>query len=209
VEFLVRLFRALANRRRIAILRLLCAFGEMRVSAIARATAVRLPNVSGHLAMLVAVGLVWRRRSGRFVYYSLAGSASHPVTGTVLELLTRAFGGMDGNDPADVARATGDAASPASDAALFAAFTAFTHPRRLQILRHLARGEAGPLLALSAALSMSPAACGRHVEKLERRRMVRKHGAKGGLVLTLGNGVGWPGRMLAEAVVSALTAPGR
>lgn len=206
MEFLVRLFRALANRRRIAILRLLCAFGEMRVSAIARATAVRLPIVSGHLAMLVAVGLLWRRRSGRFVYYSLAGSASHPVTGTVLELLTRAFGGMDGNDPADVARATGDAASPASDAALFAAFTAFTHPRRLQILRHLARGDAGPL---SAALSMSPAACGRHVEKLERRRMVRTQGAKGGLVLTLGNGVGWPGRMLAEAVVSALTAPGR
>ena len=65
MEFLVRLFRALANRRRIAVLRLLCVLGETHVSEIAEATSLGMTIVSGHLALLAGVGLLWRRRSGR------------------------------------------------------------------------------------------------------------------------------------------------
>lgn len=54
MEFIVQLFRALANRERIKVLRLLAVFREMRVSAIARATRVRLSAISGHLKVLSA-----------------------------------------------------------------------------------------------------------------------------------------------------------
>ena len=46
MEHLVQLFRALANRRRIEILRLLCVLGELKVSAIAEAASLCLTIVS-------------------------------------------------------------------------------------------------------------------------------------------------------------------
>lgn len=75
------LFRGFADANRLAILSQLAA-GERRVTDIVRATGLRQPNVSAHLACLWECGLVARDRRGREVYY-------RPIEG-VAELLVAA-----------------------------------------------------------------------------------------------------------------------
>ena len=200
MEFIATLFRALANRTRIRILRLLVVLGETTVSDIAAATSVRLSRTSAHLRALVAVGLLWRRRSGRVVDYGLAERASHPVTATVLQSLTRIFGTVTATDPDLVAAADQAGSATCSDAALFACFTAFTHPRRLQIIRHLAVKGTATSGELSCALSMSPSAVQRHVEKLQRRGFVRAKVAGRQTTYALTRGRGSAQQGLLEAV---------
>lgn len=86
MEFIVQLFRALANRERIRILRLLPVFREMTVSAIAEAVARHPSLVSDHLKVLAAAGLVWRRRSGCFVCFT---ALTHPRRLQIIRLLSR------------------------------------------------------------------------------------------------------------------------
>jgi len=188
MEFLVALFRALANRSRIRILRLLAVLGQTNVTQIADAIGVEASRTSAHLKILAAVGLIWRRRSGRVVGYYLAEEATHPVTAAVVEVLRQVFRGVTATDPSVVAHADRQDSDTCSDAALFACFTAFTHPRRLQIIRHLARKGTVASAALVPALSMSPSALHRHLEKLERRGLlsVRAGGVRGACVLKEG-----------------------
>ena len=174
MEFIAQLFRALANRARIRILRLLTVIGEMSVTQIGEATGVEASLISGHLRVLASAGLVWRRRSGRIVRYRLAEKAGNPVTAAVLRMLPHAFGWVDSKKPATVAAADRAGHDTDSDAALFACFTAFTHPRRLQIIRHLARHGTTPSTELGASLSMSMPACMRHLAKLHRRGFLRR-----------------------------------
>jgi DNA-binding transcriptional ArsR family regulator len=129
--------------------------------------------VSAHLGLLASVGLVWRRRSGRRVYYHLAEQPGSRVVAAVLEALHEAFRIVEKDAPRRVARADQAESATNSDAALFACFTAFTHPRRLQIIRHLAAHGTAPFGDLSAKLSISPRACMRHLDKLERRGYLR------------------------------------
>ncbi len=63
--------RTLANPRRLQILALL-AKGEMNVGELAGVLEVPLPNVSQHLALLRAQGLVASRKAGQMVHYRLA-----------------------------------------------------------------------------------------------------------------------------------------
>ena len=58
MEFIVQLFRALACRARIRLLRVLVVFGEMYVSDLARATSLEISLVSAHLKVLAAAGAV-------------------------------------------------------------------------------------------------------------------------------------------------------
>jgi len=177
VEFIVQLFRALANYERIKILRLLVVFQELRVSGIAEATGLSVPSLSGHLKALGSAGLCWKRRSGRHVHYSIAGDAAHPVVNATVAALRRAFASMRPGSQRSVANATSGRSAAESDAALFACFTAFTHPRRLQITRRMASGPAA-LDELASELSMSQSACLRHMAKLSARGMVRPTGDK-------------------------------
>ena len=204
MEFLVRLFRALANRRRIAVLRLLCVLGETPVAEIAEATSLGMTIVSGHLALLAGVGLLWRRRSGRTVYYLLAQSPGHPVTAAVLRVLTQIFRNVNAETPKAIVRATRADPTSESDAALFATFTAFTHPRRLQLLRHLALGNSPTRWEASAALSMSPPAALRHIEKLERRGLIRRRKTGRRLEYRLARPGGRPARALLRAVLDEI-----
>jgi len=172
VEFIVQLFRALACRARIRLLRLMVVFGEMYVSDLARATSLEISLVSAHLKVLAAAGVVWRRRSGRRIAYRLAESAGNPVTARVLGVLTGLFGSIAQADPKQVAEAEQADAASHSDGALFACFTAFTHPRRLQVIRYLGKHGTASMRELAEALSMSIPACVRHLDKLERRGVV-------------------------------------
>lgn len=69
------LFRGFADSSRFAILAEL-AGGERRVTGIVRATGLRQPNVSAHLACLWECGLVARERRGREVHYRLMDGVS-------------------------------------------------------------------------------------------------------------------------------------
>ncbi|MBI2776544.1 MAG: winged helix-turn-helix transcriptional regulator [Chloroflexi bacterium] len=63
--------RALADPKRLCVLESL-AEGEVSVSDLATRVACQVPNMSQHLAVLRAAGLVATRRDGSTVYYRLA-----------------------------------------------------------------------------------------------------------------------------------------
>jgi len=205
METTVQLFRTLANRSRIRILRVLVVLDERRVAQVVEAAGSVRCTASNHLHALAVSGLVWRRRSGRAVYYRLAEEPSNEVTRTVTLLLRRVFGRVRATDPRHVADCDQRESGEYSDDALFACFTAFTHPRRLQIIRHLAEnGQVRPG-RMAAALGMSPPACSRHVSKLSRRgmvRTVRSGGADVCELLAKGTSVG---QTLLRAVLDQLT----
>ncbi len=64
-------FKALGEPARLRMLDVL-RHGEMAVSELITATGLGQANVSKHLQILHAAGLVARRKEGLFVYYSLA-----------------------------------------------------------------------------------------------------------------------------------------
>ena len=63
--------RALADPKRLCVLESL-AVGELSVSELAGRVACQVPNMSQHLAVLRAAGLVASRREGSTVFYRLA-----------------------------------------------------------------------------------------------------------------------------------------
>jgi DNA-binding transcriptional ArsR family regulator len=62
--------RALADPKRLCVLEVLAA-GERSVSDLSREASCHVPNMSQHLAVLRAAGLVVSRRDGSTVYYRL------------------------------------------------------------------------------------------------------------------------------------------
>lgn len=90
VRPLSQLFRALGDETRLRIVALL-AHGELCVCHIEKALDLSQPNVSRHLGVLRAAGVVDARREGTWVYYSISAQ-SHVVVESQLEALTRAFG---------------------------------------------------------------------------------------------------------------------
>ena len=62
--------RALADPKRLCVLESLSA-GELSVSELAGRVACQVPNMSQHLAVLRAAGLVTTRREGSTVFYRL------------------------------------------------------------------------------------------------------------------------------------------
>jgi DNA-binding transcriptional ArsR family regulator len=71
VELQAKLFRGLADPSRLSILRAL-RNGPMAVGEIVKATGMKQPNVSNHLACLRDCGLVAVETQGRFAYYQLS-----------------------------------------------------------------------------------------------------------------------------------------
>lgn len=63
--------RALADPKRLCVLEVL-AGGERSVSELSREASCQVPNMSQHLAVLRAAGLVETRRDGHTVFYRLA-----------------------------------------------------------------------------------------------------------------------------------------
>lgn len=72
MEKLTRLFKALANDRRIAILRLLSQDRALTMTAIAKRINLSFRSTSKHLLLLENVGMLARRQQGLKVYYSLS-----------------------------------------------------------------------------------------------------------------------------------------
>ena len=65
-------FRLLGEPVRLEILNLLHVHGEMNVQDLMQATGQRQANVSKHLNLLSAAGMVSRRKEGLYVYYAIS-----------------------------------------------------------------------------------------------------------------------------------------
>ena len=71
MELVAERFKALAEPARLRLLQCLQA-GELSVNELVEATSLGQANVSKHMQILHAMGLVTRRKEGLFVYYALA-----------------------------------------------------------------------------------------------------------------------------------------
>ena len=74
-DFKAELFRTLANPVRIRILEALRASGSVTVGDLQQRVGAESSNVSQHLALLRARGLVTTRREGTSIWYSVAEPA--------------------------------------------------------------------------------------------------------------------------------------
>ncbi len=90
VRPLTRLFRALGDETRVRIVALL-SHGELCVCHLEKALELSQPNVSRHLGILRAAGIVDARRDGSWMYYSLAAQ-DHEAVQAMLAQLARLFG---------------------------------------------------------------------------------------------------------------------
>ncbi|QJW95251.1 ArsR/SmtB family transcription factor [Frigoriglobus tundricola] len=73
---------AIGEPTRLMVLRIL-ATGEKTVTELAKMCRVEIVNISHHLNLMKAAGLVTAERDGRFMRYNLVGAKA---TGTALEL---------------------------------------------------------------------------------------------------------------------------
>ena len=71
-----RIFKALANRRRLAIVKLLKQRSRVAVGDIANHLKVSMPTASKHLSILAAADIVDYERVSLAIYYSLADRPS-------------------------------------------------------------------------------------------------------------------------------------
>ncbi len=149
-----RTCRALANRRRLAVLRVLASHPELSVSAIARALGIPLTTACEYLRALNARGLLLVRRVGRCVYYRLGSDPAVPDSGVLLEAVSGALG-----------------ASSRSVEPVYRVLTACTHPRRVDLLRVLHRQPMN-IREMAMATGASVPALRRHVRKLKARGLV-------------------------------------
>jgi ArsR family transcriptional regulator len=86
-EFKARIFQALANPTRIAIVELLRDEESVPVSRIHDALKIEQSNASQHLSVLRTRNIVVARKEGNQVFYSLRD----PILGDVLDLLKHYF----------------------------------------------------------------------------------------------------------------------
>ena len=75
-EDMARVFHSLGNKTRLSIMMLL-AEGEMNVTTLCKKLRLSETNVSGHLSLLRAGGLVVNRRDGKHIFYSHADLSKH------------------------------------------------------------------------------------------------------------------------------------
>jgi len=71
---LERIFKGLANQRRLAIIRLLAKEGEFTVAEIARRIRLSFTATSKHLGILYRLDILDRRQKSLMVFYRLANN---------------------------------------------------------------------------------------------------------------------------------------
>ena len=150
-----RTCRALANRVRLRMLRVLFRDGELPVSAAASAAGASRIVATQYLRALSARGLLATRREGRWVFYRPCADASVHGAAELLQAIEKTFARR--RKPVE---------------AIFRQATAFTHPRRVRIARALANG---PMTrgALARTTGISRIALQRHLAKLAARGFVK------------------------------------
>jgi len=87
---LVRLFKAVGNKRRLEILRLLMTEGEKNVSEVSQRLGISYVSASRHLLQLERVGLLKNRQQNLWVYYSINDTPSETCK-DILELVKQSI----------------------------------------------------------------------------------------------------------------------
>ncbi len=87
-----RLLRLLANEKRLLILCLLVAHGEMDVTSLAREVELSQSALSQHLAKLREDGLVAFRRESQTIHYRLEDPKAARVLATLKDIFCPEFG---------------------------------------------------------------------------------------------------------------------
>jgi ArsR family transcriptional regulator, arsenate/arsenite/antimonite-responsive transcriptional repressor len=107
-----RLFKALADETRLRIVALL-SHGELCVCHLHEALGISQPNVSRHLAVLRAAGIVEDRREGKWIHYRLLRQQD-PDCERQLRALVRAYAkrGVLRGDVARLLKVRGPGACP-------------------------------------------------------------------------------------------------
>jgi len=80
------LFKALANRRRLKIIRFLKKYGEKSVADVAGVIGVSVRSTSKHLSVLSNAGLVSERKKGSYVLYRIRDSLEPLAVGIIDQL---------------------------------------------------------------------------------------------------------------------------
>jgi DNA-binding transcriptional ArsR family regulator len=82
LEKVAEQFRLLGEPMRLKILQAICG-KPLAVSEIVAATGATQSNISRHLALLAAAGIITRQKNGQFVYYGM----TNPLTMKLCELV--------------------------------------------------------------------------------------------------------------------------
>ncbi len=207
-ELLVRLMRTVACFTRLRILARLAAGGEVAPTALAGELGMSLALACSHLARFSSVGLVKRRRSGCYCY-CMGRSPCHDGTLSA-QIGAWVYGSLRGAEPRAPAagrsarrRHRGNEGSVAAADLVFDAATALAHPRRVRLVRYLAKAGAADALTLARELRMSGRAAERHLDKLVRRGWIRDSHCEGLEVYRLAPGARSPVHARLLAIVLA------
>ena len=175
MDLIVAVCRALANRNRLRLLRVIHAQPGTTAHALATTTALPAESVSKHLKLLGSFHLVSATPQGRYVRYAPPSprSTSHPFLRDIQALLHGLFGSTQSNSTlGQVWNRTPPPLEEAEEELLMKLFTTYTHLRRLLILRYLARSGACTAEQVADSVRMSNPAVNRHLHKLRRRAVV-------------------------------------
>ncbi len=154
-----RTCRALANRRRLQLLRcLIKQKAPVRVTDAAELLGASLSATSQCLRALNARGLLRAQRKGRDVVYQVGHDPALPQSRVLLDALQSELG-----------------RSRRSLENAFDALTGFTHPRRIALVQAVARGLVRPH-EIRTATRVSTRAAARHLDKLVRRGYLARRG---------------------------------
>jgi ArsR family transcriptional regulator len=88
-EFKAELFRSLGNPLRIRIIEALRSAGSLTVTEIQQRVGAEPSNVSQHLSLMRARGLVTSRREGTSIWYSIADKGTFQLLDVAREIFER------------------------------------------------------------------------------------------------------------------------
>ncbi|PIU82859.1 MAG: hypothetical protein COS68_07160 [Elusimicrobia bacterium CG06_land_8_20_14_3_00_38_11] len=86
MDLATKIFKAVANERRVKIIRMFGKKDEMTVNNIADELNLSLPSVSKHLLKLENVGLLKKRQTSKWIYYSLNLDKNKRINFAILKI---------------------------------------------------------------------------------------------------------------------------
>jgi len=91
MDFLIKIFKALANEHRVKLLHILMKKGEKEISELAREISIPYKTAARNLKILEQTNLVISRRWQGLVYYSLRNEPGLEYNKTLYQLIQRRY----------------------------------------------------------------------------------------------------------------------
>ena len=152
-----RTCRALANRKRLELLKRVIEQEPVSVEVLAPQVGISVCTCSQWLRLLNSRGLLSVVRQGRWVYYSSGADPAVKQSEEILTAIRMVLRTCRREDDYD---------------AILKALTAFTHPRRIQIVKAISVTDDLPVDRLMQVSHISRPALFRHLQKLVQRSLL-------------------------------------